>query len=174
MCRNGDRGDGVLPPSDLRIEPATENDLAVILQLIRALAEYERLGHAVVATERDLRETLFGPKPSAEVILARAGQEAVGFAVWFSTYSTFLARPGLYVEDVFVCPEWRGRGIGRALLTYLARVAVARNYGRMEWSVLDWNEPAIRFYRRLGATPMDDWTVFRLTGDALTELGSAR
>lgn len=165
---------GVLPPSDLRIDPATEGDLAVILQLIRALAEYEQLGHAVVATEHDLRESLFGPKPSAEVVLARAGQDAVGFAVWFYSYSTFLARPGLYLEDVFVRPEWRGRGIGRALVTYLAGVAVARNCGRMEWSVLDWNEPAIRFYRSLGATPMEGWTVFRLTGAALNKLGSAR
>jgi GNAT superfamily N-acetyltransferase len=161
-------------PPDLRIDPATEGDLPLILQLIRALAEYERLEHAVVATEQDLRESLFGPKPSAEVVLARVGQDAVGFAVWFYSYSTFLARPGLYIEDVFVFPEWRGRGIGRALVTYLARVAVARNCGRMEWSVLDWNETAIGFYRRLGATPMDEWTVFRITGDALKQLGSAR
>ena len=161
----------MLPPN-LRIDPATEGDCPLILQLIRALAEYERLGHAVVATEQDLRESLFGPKPAAEVLLARVGEEAVGFAVWFSTYSTFLARPGLYLEDVFVRPEWRGSGIGRALVTHLARIAVARRYGRMEWSVLDWNETAIRFYRSLGALPMSEWTVFRLTGDALRRLGS--
>jgi GNAT superfamily N-acetyltransferase len=158
--------------SDLRIDPATEGDLPLILQLIRALAAYERLEHAVVATEHDLRESLFGSKPSAEVVLARVGHDAVGFAVWFYSYSTFLARPGLYLEDVFVFPQWRGRGIGRAIVTYLARVAVARNCGRMEWSVLDWNETAIRFYRSLGATPMDEWTAFRLTGDALRKLGS--
>jgi GNAT superfamily N-acetyltransferase len=169
-----DTGRSVPARGDFRIDPATAADLPLILQLIRALGEYERLAHAVVATEEDLRESLFGPKPSAEVVLARVAQDAVGFAVWFYSYSTFLARPGLYLEDLFVLPEWRGRGIGRALVTYLARVAVARNCGRMEWSVLDWNETAIRFYRSLGATPMDEWTVFRLTGDALKKLGSAR
>ena len=159
---------------DLRIEPATEDDVSLILTMIKALADYERLAQAVVATEETVRNTLFGSNPSAEVLIARIGTEAVGFAVWFFSYSTFLARPGLYLEDLFVVPRWRGHGIGHALLVHLAQVAVAHECARMEWSVLDWNEPAIRFYRRLGATPMDDWTVFRLTGDALTKLGSAR
>lgn len=144
--------------------------MPLILGLIKALAEYERLAHEVVATEADIRESLFGAQPHAEAVIARVGSEAVGFAVWFYTYSTFLARPGLYLEDVFVLPAWRGRGIGRALLGHLARLAVARGCGRMEWSVLDWNEPAIGFYRRIGAQPMDEWTVYRLTGDALRRL----
>lgn len=155
---------------DVRIEPASEGDVPLILGLIKALAEYERLAHEVVATEADIRESLFGAQPHAEAVIARVGSEAVGFAVWFYTYSTFLARPGLYLEDVFVLPAWRGRGIGRALLGHLARLAVARGCGRMEWSVLDWNEPAIGFYRRIGAQPMDEWTVYRLTGDALRRL----
>jgi GNAT superfamily N-acetyltransferase len=138
--------------------------------LIRALAEYERLVDEVVATEATLRESLFGDPPGAEVAIARAGLEPVGFAVWFHNYSTFLGRRGLYLEDLFVVPPWRGRGVGRELLEYVARMAVDRGCGRMEWSVLDWNEPAIGFYRRLGARSMDDWTVHRLTGDALTRL----
>src|SRR5688572_18660946 len=124
----------------------------------------------VVATEADVERTLFGPNPMAEAAIARSGDEPVGFALWFYNYSTFLGRPGLYLEDLFVLPDQRGRGIGRALLTHLARVAVSRNCGRMEWSVLNWNDPAIRFYRSLGAEPMDEWTVFRVTGDALTRL----
>lgn len=158
---------------DLRIEPATIADVPVVLRLIKALAEYERLAHEVVATESSVRETLFGSKPSAEAVIACAGDEPVGFAVWFHNYSTFVSRPGLYLEDLFVLPDWRGRGIGRALLRYLARIAVSRGCGRMEWSVLDWNEPAIRFYRRLGARPMDDWTVYRLTGEALARLAAS-
>jgi GNAT superfamily N-acetyltransferase len=158
--------------TNLRIEIrlATERDVPLLLTFIKALAEYERLENKVVATEAALHETLFGPRPSAEAAIAYAGDDAVGFAVWFSTYSTFLARPGLYLEDVFVLPAWRGRGIGRALLRHLARLAVARGCGRMEWSVLDWNEPAIGFYRRIGAQAMDEWTVYRLTGDALKRL----
>jgi len=160
------------PPNELRIERATEDDVRLILTLIRALADYERLAEAVVATEQSVRTTLFGANPSAEVVIARVGAEPVGFAVWFFSYSTFLARPGLHLEDLFVLPTWRGRGVGRTLLVYLARVALARECGRMEWSVLDWNEPAIRFYRSLGAAPMDEWTVFRLTGGALDDLAS--
>ena len=164
---------------DVRIEPAREQDVPLILGLIKALAEYERLAHEVVATEADVRESLFGAKPHAEAVIARAvsrrsgeaagadGGEAVGFAVWFHTYSTFLSRPGLYLEDLFVLPAWRGRGIGRALIRHVARVAVERGCGRMEWAVLDWNDPAIGFYRSIGARPMDEWTVYRLTGDAL-------
>ena len=160
-------------PADLRIESATERDVPFILSLIKALAEYEQLAHEVVATEDSVRESLFGRFRGAAVVIARVSDEAVGFAVWFHNYSTFLSRSGLYLEDLFVRPAWRGRGIGRALLRHLARIAVARGCGRMEWSVLDWNEPAIRFYTSLGAKPLDEWTVFRLTGDALEELAAA-
>ena len=156
--------------SDLRIEPATARDVSLILSLIKGLAEYERLADEAVATEAGLRESLFGPQARAEVAIAYTGEEAVGFAVWFHSYSTFLGCAGLYLEDLFVVPQWRGRGIGRQLLAYVARVAVARGCGRMEWSVLNWNEPAIRFYRRMGARAMDEWTVYRLTGEALTHL----
>jgi GNAT superfamily N-acetyltransferase len=155
----------------IRIEPATERDVPLILRLITGLAEYERLAHQVVATEDALRATLFGARPAAEVVIAYAGDEAAGFALWFHNYSTFLARPGLYLEDLFVRPEWRGKGIGRALLAHLARIAVARGCGRMEWSVLDWNESAIGFYRRLGAELLDDWRICRVTGDRLAALG---
>lgn len=155
----------------IRLEPATERDVPVLLRLIRELAEYERLAHEVIASEALLHEALFGPHAASEAVIAMAADEPVGFALWFHTFSTFLARRGLYLEDLFVVPAWRGKGVGRALLTHLARVAVARGCGRMEWAVLDWNEPAIRFYRSIGATPMGDWTVYRLTGDALTELG---
>jgi GNAT superfamily N-acetyltransferase len=156
--------------SEIGIEAATERDVALVLALIKALADYERLADEVVATEAALRESLFGDRPDAEVAIARAGTEAVGFAVWFHSYSTFLGRRGLYLEDLFVVPSWRGRGVGRRLLQYVARVAVERNCGRMEWSVLDWNAPAVGFYQRLGSRPMDEWTVHRLTGDALTRL----
>jgi GNAT superfamily N-acetyltransferase len=154
----------------VRIEPATEADVPLILNLIRALAEYERMSGEVVATEAHVRKSLFGSQPRAEAVLAYMGQEAVGFALWFHNYSTFLGRAGLYLEDLFVLPDWRGRGIGRALLAHLARIALERGCGRMEWSVLDWNEPAIGFYRGLGAQAMDQWTVYRLTGDALARL----
>jgi GNAT superfamily N-acetyltransferase len=160
-------------PADLQIARATAEDVPVILALVKALAEYERMSQEVVADDASVYASLFGPSPSAEVVIARAGGEPAGFAVWFHNYSTFLGRRGLYLEDLFVVPEWRGRGIGRALLTHLAQVAVARNCGRMEWSVLNWNEPAIGFYRSLGAMPMNDWTVYRLTGDALTRLAGA-
>ena len=139
-----------------------------MLDLIKALAEYERLATEVVVTRELLRESMFGERPAIEVALARGGSQTVGFAVWFQNYSTFLGRPGLYLEDLFVLPEWRGHGIGRALLAHLAEVSVARGYGRMEWAVLDWNETAIRFYKGIGARPMDEWTVYRLTGDALS------
>jgi GNAT superfamily N-acetyltransferase len=158
------------PPAWLQIVPATSADVPVILELIRALAEFERLAGEVVATEPGLRESLFGPTPGAEVVLARVGDEAVGFALFFHSYSTFLGRRGLYLEDLFVRPAWRGRGIGEALLRHLAGVAVGRGCGRLEWAVLDWNEQAIGFYRRLGARALDDWTVFRVAGDALVRL----
>jgi GNAT superfamily N-acetyltransferase len=162
------------PPGELRIERATEDDVPLILTLIKALADYERLAQAVVATEERVRTSLFGANPWAEVVIARVGSQPVGFAVWFFSYSTFLARPGLHLEDLFVLPQWRGRGIGRALLAHLAKIAVARECGRMEWSVLDWNEPAIRFYRSIGAIPLHEWTGFRLTGPALDDLASGR
>ena len=154
-----------------RIEPARERDVPLILRLIKGLAEYEKLAQEVVATEERLRQSLFGPHPSAEVVIAYVDDEAVGFALFFHTYSTFLGQRGLYLEDLFVLPEWRGRGAGRALLTHLARIAAERGCGRFEWSVLDWNEPAINFYKRLGAKPMHEWTIFRVAGDSLTALG---
>ena len=156
--------------SDLTIRPATRGDVPVILGLIRGLAEYEKLAHECVATEAALTETLFGARPQAEVVLALAGGAPAGFALFFHNYSTFLAKQGIYLEDLFVKPEFRGRGIGKALLAHLARLAVERHCGRLEWSVLDWNQDAIRFYQSLGAKAMDEWTVFRVTGDALTRL----
>ena len=158
---------------ELRIERATERDVPLIRHLIQGLAEYEKLAHEMTATEAGLRETLFGARPAAEVIIGYAGDTPVGFALFFPNYSTFLGKPGLHLEDLFVLPEWRGHGFGRGLLTYLARIAVQRGCGRLEWSVLDWNEPAIGFYESLGATLMDGWSIFRVTGDALTTLGSA-
>lgn len=154
----------------MTIRPATVADVPLILDCIRGLAEYERLPHEVVATEDRLRRTLFGARPAAEVLLAHCGTEPAGFALFFHNYSTFLALPGIYLEDLFVRPEHRGSGIGGQLLAELARLAVDRDCGRLEWSVLDWNEPAIRFYQRLGAVAMDDWTVFRVTGEALLQL----
>lgn len=158
------------PAPDVRIVAATERDTATILALIKGLAQYERLGHEVEATEDDIRESLFGDWPSAEVVLAYVGSEVAGFALFFHNFSTFVGRRGLYLEDLFVLPAWRSRGVGRRLLSHLAKLAIERRCGRMEWWVLDWNEPAIRFYRSLGAVPMDDWTVYRLTGDALARL----
>jgi len=158
------------PSADIRIVPALERDTPVILSLIRDLAEYERLGHEVEATEEDIRESLFFDWPGAEVVLAYVDGDLAGFALFFHNYSTFLGRRGLYLEDLFVRPAYRGRGVGRRLLAHLARLAVERKCGRMEWWVLDWNESAIRFYRSIGAVPMDDWTVYRLTGDALARL----
>ena len=154
----------------LRIEKATIDDVPLILQFIRELAEYEKLLDRVTTTEEVLRETLFGPRPAAEVLLAYQTNEPVGFAIYFFNYSTFMGRPGLYLEDLFVRPAVRGRGFGRALLAHLAKIAIERNCGRMEWAVLDWNEPAIGFYKRLGAVPMDDWTVFRVWDKALQDL----
>jgi GNAT superfamily N-acetyltransferase len=158
---------------EVRIEAATVHDVPLLLSLIRALAEYERMSDAVVATEASLRDSLFGVTPCAEAVIAHVDREAVGFALWFQNYSTFLAKPGLYLEDLFVLPDWRGRGVGAALLRHLARIALERDYGRMEWSVLNWNEPAIGFYRRIGARPMDEWTVYRLAGDDLRRLATS-
>lgn len=157
---------------DLVIRSATSNDCATILGFIRELAEYERLAHEVVATEDQLRATLFGARPAAEVLLAERAGTPVGFALFFPSYSTFLGKPGLYLEDLFVRPSERGKGIGAALMASLARVAVERDYGRFEWSVLDWNAPALTFYASLGAVPQSEWTVQRLTGAPLAALAA--
>jgi GNAT superfamily N-acetyltransferase len=159
------------PVPDFVIRKARLEDVPLILRMIRALAEYEKLSDAVTTTEDQLRDTLF-ERRAAEVLLAYAGDEAAGFAVFFHNFSTFLGRPGIYLEDLFVRPEWRGRGLGTRLFARVAQLAVERDCGRMEWSVLDWNESAIGFYRNLGAHPMDDWTVFRLTGAGLTEVAA--
>ena len=158
--------------SDFEIRAAAEADVPIILSLIRDLAEYERAPDAVVATEEGLREVLFAAKRSAEVLLALENRDAVGFAVYFYNFSTWLGRPGLYLEDLFVRPNVRGKGYGRALLERLAQIAQERGCGRMEWAVLDWNDPAIQFYRKLGAEPMNEWTVFRLTQDGIAKLAS--
>jgi GNAT superfamily N-acetyltransferase len=154
------------------IRSARPADVPLIAELIRQLARYERLEHEVVGTEDDLRQHLFGERRFAEVLLAEDAARAVGFALFFHNYSTFLARPGIYLEDLFVLPEHRRRGFGRELLSAVARLAVERGCGRFEWSVLDWNEPAIAFYRALGAVMMDDWTILRVTGPALGALAS--
>ena len=154
----------------LRISKATEQDVPAILDLIRQLADYERLSDAVTATEQKLRDTLFGERPAAEVLLAAVDAETVGLAIFFTNYSTFLAKPGIYLEDLFVKPHARGKGVGRALLSRLAELAVERDCGRLEWSVLDWNEPSIHFYKSLGAVAMEEWTIFRVTGGALQKL----
>jgi GNAT superfamily N-acetyltransferase len=154
----------------LTIAPAQPDDAGLVLELIRELAAYEKLEDDVTATEDGLRSALFGPSPAAEVRLARWDGSPAGFALFFPNFSTFLGRPGLYLEDLYVKPEHRGRGIGRALLRELAVIARDRGYGRIDWWVLDWNAPAIGFYRRLGAEAMSDWTVFRLSGEALARL----
>ena len=159
---------------DITLREATADDVPVILRCIRGLAEYERLAHECIANEELLRASLFGESPAAHVELAMAGGEAAGFALWFRNYSTFLARPGIYLEDLFVFPAFRGRGIGRRLLQHLAQLAVSRGYGRLEWAVLDWNTPSIEFYKAQGAVPLDEWTVFRLTDDALHEFAGRR
>jgi len=154
----------------LRISAAAESDVPVILKFIRDLAEYEKLLHLVVATEEDIREHVFGANPVAEVLLAYWDSKPVGFALYFRNFSTFLGQAGIYLEDLFVEPEHRGKGIGKALLIRLAKIAVERGYGRVQWAVLDWNTPSIEFYRSLGAVPQDDWTVYGLTGDTLAQL----
>lgn len=153
------------------IRPATPVDLPIIAQLIRDLAEYEKLAHDVVFSEDELHKHLFGPRPYAEVLIAEQDSVSVGFALFFHNFSTFLGQPGIYLEDLFVKPEYRGHGHGKALLTALAKLALDRGCGRLEWAVLDWNKPAIGFYQSLGATPNNEWTVYRLTGEALQHLG---
>jgi GNAT superfamily N-acetyltransferase len=157
---------------DLAIRIAREADCPAILGFIRDLAEYEKLSHEVVADEAQLRATLFGTRPAAEVLIAELAGEPVGFALFFTSYSTFLGKPGLYLEDLFVRPAARSRGVGAALMAACAKLAVERDYGRFEWSVLDWNEPALKFYRALGAVPMAEWTVQRLTGGPLAALAA--
>ena len=152
------------------VRAATRDDVPVIAELIRGLARFEKLEAEVVMTEELLAAGLFGKRPFAEVLLAEDDGRPVGFALFFHNFSTFLGRPGIYLEDLFVLPEERGSGIGRLLLTHLARLAVERGSGRLEWAVLDWNRDAIRFYERLGARPNSDWTVYRLTGEALADL----
>jgi GNAT superfamily N-acetyltransferase len=155
---------------NFRIRTAAPADVPLILSFIRKLAEYERLLDSVVATEETLRQTLFGARPYAEVIFAVEDDVEVGFALFFHNYSTFLAQPGIYLEDLFVEPAARGRGYGKKLLQRLAAIAVERGCGRLEWAVLDWNEPSIAFYKSLGALPQDEWTVYRVTGDTLASL----
>jgi GNAT superfamily N-acetyltransferase len=156
----------------VRIVPARVEDVPVILSLIKGLADYERMDDEVVATEEGLRANLFGDRPAAEVVLAYVDDTVVGFALFFHNFSTFLGCPGLYLEDLFVVPSWRGRGIGRMLLAHLADIAMRRGCGRMEWAVLDWNEPAIGFYERMGARLMKEWRLCRLTGDALARVAA--
>jgi len=158
----------------MTLRAATVADVPQILAFIRALADYERLLHEVVATEDGIRQALFGPRPYAEVVLAEDDGAPIGFALFFHTFSTFVGLPGLYLEDLFVVPEARGRGVGRALLAHLSRLAVERGCGRVEWAVLDWNAPAIRFYESLGARPNSEWTVYRLTDEPLAALAAAK
>jgi GNAT superfamily N-acetyltransferase len=156
--------------SNLIIQPATVADVPAILDFIRKLAKYEKLSHQVKATQSQLRRRLFGPHPAAEAIVARLGKKPVGYALFFTTFSTFAGRPGIWLEDLFVLPAHRRAGIGRALLRSIAAIAIKRKCARLEWSVLDWNAPAIKLYRKLGAKAMDDWTTQRVTGDALVRL----
>lgn len=156
-----------------RISEATEEDVPLILSLIRELAEYEKLSDEVVATEDGLRDSLFGERQYAEVLIAEHDGAPAGFALFFHNFSTFLGKPGLYLEDLYVKPAFRGAGIGKELLVRLASLAIGRGCGRLEWWVLDWNEPAIGFYRSVGAEPMDDWTVYRVSGSALEDLASS-
>lgn len=162
-----------MPHNPITIRAAKENDAALILSFIQGLAEYEKLAHEVVGTEQDLRRTLFGQQPSAEVLIAEYEGKPTGFALFFTSYSTFLARPGIYLEDLFVLPEYRGHGIGKALLAFLAGLVVERKMGRLDWSVLDWNEPAIKFYEQIGARGLTDWTQYRLDAEALRQLAES-
>jgi GNAT superfamily N-acetyltransferase len=158
------------PGQDIMIRPAGAHEMALVLGFIRELAVYEHLEHEVVATEADLSAALFGPKPYAEVVFACVAGVPLGFALFFHNFSTFRGKPGIYLEDLFVRPQARGLGLGRRLLAWLARTAVERGCARLDWAVLDWNEPSIGFYRGLGAQPLEEWTGFRLTGAALTQL----
>jgi GNAT superfamily N-acetyltransferase len=156
--------------AEIRIRPATPDDVPLIITFIHELATYEKLAHEVVASETDMHAALFGERPLIEVVIASVDDVPVGYALFFPSFSTFLGKPGLYLEDLYVRPAARGVGAGRRLLEHLARIVVERGWGRLEWAVLDWNEPSIAFYKKMGATPMHDWTVFRLTGKALETL----
>lgn len=158
----------------IQIRPAAPDDVLLILTFIHELATYEKLAHEVVATERDLHTALFGERPVIEAVIASLDSQPVGYALYFPTFSTFLGKPGLYLEDLYVRPAARGVGVGRKLLEHLARQTVERGWGRLEWSVLDWNEPSIAFYKKMGAKPMDEWTVFRLTGQSLRRLAGLK
>jgi GNAT superfamily N-acetyltransferase len=160
----------VVREDEVRIDPATERDVPALLRMIRDFAEFERLSHTFAATEEVLRAALFGPRAVAEAIIARAGDEAIGFAVFFPTFSTFAGRMGMYLEDLYVEPRWRRRGVGRKLLAQVARVASARGCTQMNWSVLDWNELALNFYRKLGAEKVREWEAYRLAGAAFDRL----
>lgn len=160
-----------LPATGFILRPANITDVPLILQFIKELADYEQLSDMVVATEAMLHDALFGHRKTAEVVIAEYNGEPAGFALFFHNFSTFLGKPGIYLEDLFVRPQYRRKGFGKFILTYLAKLAVERNCGRLEWSVLDWNTPSIDFYKSLGAVPMDEWTTFRLSGDALERLG---
>lgn len=155
---------------NLSVRPAIEADVPTILNLIRGLAEYEKLAHEVTATDSELRQSLFGSRPCAECLLGCVDSHPVGFAIFFQNFSTFLAKPGLYLEDLFVQPEYRGHGLGKALITAVAQIAVDRGCGRYEWTVLDWNQPAIDFYQALGAEMKSDWRIMRVTGDSLIRM----
>ena len=160
----------VMPDYGITVRPGTAADTGIILSFIRALADYEKLSDSVVATEQALRQHLFGPRPIAETLIGAVDGLPVGFALFFQSFSTFLAKPGIYLEDLFVIPSARGKGVGRALLCYVARIAAARDCGRLEWAVLTWNDPAIGFYKNLGAVLLEDWKTYRLTGEALRAL----
>jgi GNAT superfamily N-acetyltransferase len=156
--------------SEIRIRPATPDDVPLIITFIHELATYEKLAHDVVASEADMHVALFGERPVIEAVIASVDDEPVGYALFFPNFSTFLGKPGLYLEDLYVRPAARGAGVGRKLLQHLAHLVIERGWGRLEWSVLDWNEPSIAFYKKMGAKAMDEWTVFRLTGQALETL----
>ena len=160
----------MMTPSNFKIRPATENDVPTILALIKELAEYEHLSHEVEATEEGIHRSLFGDRPVAEALIGEHAGSAVSFALFFYNFSTFLGKPGIYLEDLYVKPAYRKNGFGRRMLAHIARLAVDRKCGRFEWSVLDWNEPAIRTYERLNARSMKEWILYRLTGEALDEL----
>jgi len=159
--------------NDIEIRPAKSEDVETIFQLIHALADYEKLSHEVTGTTALLHEHLFGAHPCIEALLVDHQGKSIGFALFFTNYSTFLTKPGIYLEDLFVLPEYRGQGIGKAILGTLARLAIERDCGRLEWSVLDWNEPAIAFYQRIGATVLPEWRICRVTGAAIAQLGNS-